>query len=29
MLGWSPSVDLSEGLKRSIDFYKRDGAFYW
>lgn len=29
MLGWSPSVNLSEGLKRSIDFYKRDGAFYW
>lgn len=29
MLGWSPEVNLSEGLKRSIDFYKRDGAFYW
>ena len=29
MLGWSPSVNLSEGLKRSIDFYKRHGAFYW
>jgi UDP-glucose 4-epimerase len=23
------SVNLSEGLKRSIDFYKRHGAFYW
>lgn len=29
ILGWSPSVNLSEGLKRSIDFYRRDGAFYW
>jgi UDP-glucose 4-epimerase len=29
MLGWSPKVDLSEGLKRSIDFYKRNGASYW
>ena len=29
MLGWDPSINLSEGLKRSIDFYTRDGAFYW
>lgn len=29
ILGWSPKVGLSEGLKRSIDYYKRDGAFYW
>jgi len=29
ILGWSPKVGLSEGLKRSIDYYKRDGAYYW
>ena len=29
ILGWSPKVGLSEGLRRSIDYYKRDGAFYW
>ena len=29
ILGWSPKVGLSEGLKRSIDYYKRDGACYW
>lgn len=29
ILGWNPKVGLSEGLKRSLDYYKRDGAFYW
>lgn len=29
ILGWSPKVGLTEGLKRSIDYYKRDGAYYW
>jgi UDP-glucose 4-epimerase len=29
MLGWSPKIGLSEGLKRSIDYYKRNGSFYW
>lgn len=29
MLDWRPSVNLSYGLKHSIDFYKRYGAFYW
>lgn len=29
ILCWSPKVGLSEGLKRSIDYYKRDGAYYW
>jgi nucleoside-diphosphate-sugar epimerase len=29
ILGWSPSIGLSEGLRRSIDFYKCDGSFYW
>ena len=29
MLGWSPSVNLAEGLKRSIDFYKSNGTYYW
>lgn len=29
ILGWSPSVDLAEGLKRSIDFYKSNGTYYW
>jgi nucleoside-diphosphate-sugar epimerase len=29
MLGWRPSVDLAEGLKRSIDFYKSNGTYYW
>lgn len=29
ILGWSPSVNLSDGLKYSIDFYKKNGSFYW
>jgi UDP-glucose 4-epimerase len=28
-LGWQPRVDLDEGLRRSIDFYREHGAAYW
>lgn len=28
-LGWQPVVDLEEGLRRTVDFYRRHGANYW
>ncbi len=28
-LGWEPRVDLEEGLRRSLDFYREHGAAYW
>lgn len=28
-LGWEPQVGLDEGLRRSIDFYREQGAAYW
>ena len=28
-LGWEPRVGLDEGLRRSIDFYREQGAAYW
>jgi nucleoside-diphosphate-sugar epimerase len=28
-LGWQPLVGLREGLKRSLDFYRRHGKAYW
>lgn len=28
-LGWEPRVDLDEGLRRSIDFYREQGDAYW
>ena len=28
-LGWEPHVGLDEGLRRSIDFYRKHGDAYW
>ena len=28
-LGWSPKVSLSEGLKRTVDFYHEHATHYW
>ncbi|MBI5396219.1 MAG: NAD-dependent epimerase/dehydratase family protein [Verrucomicrobia bacterium] len=28
-LGWRPKVSLREGLKRSLDYYRRHGKQYW
>jgi len=28
-LGWSPAVFLKEGLKRTFEYYKKFGQFYW
>jgi UDP-glucose 4-epimerase len=28
-LGWEPRVPLEEGLRRSLDFYRRHGSAYW
>jgi dTDP-glucose 4,6-dehydratase/UDP-glucose 4-epimerase len=28
-LGWSPKLDLREGLQRTIDYYKANGPHYW
>ena len=28
-LGWRPKVSLQEGLKRSLDYYRRHGKEYW
>lgn len=27
--GWTPKVDLDEGVERTIDFYRRHGEAYW
>jgi UDP-glucose 4-epimerase len=29
VLGWTPQIDLKEGLKRSIDYYTKNYAHYW
>ncbi len=29
VLGWQPVVGLSEGLKRTIDFYRANRGYYW
>jgi UDP-glucose 4-epimerase len=29
LLGWSPSVTLDQGLKRSLDYYRANGSAYW
>ena len=29
VLGWKPTVSLKEGLRRSVEFYRRDGEYYW
>jgi len=28
-LGWEPKVSLDEGLKRTIDYYRKFKAHYW
>jgi UDP-glucose 4-epimerase len=28
-LGWRPTVGLEEGLRRTLDFYRREGKHYW
>lgn len=28
-IGWFPKVSLKEGLKRTIEFYKNFGSYYW
>lgn len=29
ILGWSPKIDLQDGLRRSLEYYRAHGAFYW
>jgi UDP-glucose 4-epimerase len=29
LLGWSPQIDLDEGLRRSLDYYRLNGSLYW
>ena len=29
VLGWCPTVGMEEGLRRTVDFYKRYGEHYW
>lgn len=28
-LGWKPRVAMAEGLRRTIEFYRREGDYYW
>lgn len=28
-LGWHPSIDLVEGLQRTVEYYKQHRAYYW
>jgi UDP-glucose 4-epimerase len=28
-LGWEPAIGLREGLKLTIDYYRREGEYYW
>ena len=28
-LGWKPAIDLEEGLRRSLEFYRTQGDAYW
>ncbi len=28
-LGWEPKVGLEEGLRRTVEFYKQEGQYYW
>ncbi len=29
LLGWSPSVSLEEGIRRTLDFYRQNKSYYW
>ncbi len=29
LLGWSPKVNLEEGLKQTVDFYRKNKSYYW
>jgi UDP-glucose 4-epimerase len=29
LLGWTPQVDLRDGLRRTVDFYKNNKRHYW
>ena len=29
VLGWKPSSGLEEGLRKTVEFYKRYGEWYW
>jgi UDP-glucose 4-epimerase len=29
LLGWEPRVDLTEGLERTIEFYRENREAYW
>jgi UDP-glucose 4-epimerase len=29
VLGWEPRVELEEGLKRTLQFFREYGQFYW
>lgn len=28
-IGWKPKVSLKEGIRRTVDFYKKNKAYYW
>jgi UDP-glucose 4-epimerase len=28
-LGWKPTVSMEEGLHRTIEFYRKEGQYYW
>jgi dTDP-glucose 4,6-dehydratase/UDP-glucose 4-epimerase len=28
-LGWRPQIDLAEGLRRTVDFYRANSSYYW
>jgi UDP-glucose 4-epimerase len=29
VLGWEPTVGLEEGLRRTVEFYRNEGEYYW
>jgi UDP-glucose 4-epimerase len=28
-LGWRPQIGLEEGLRRTVEFYRQEGNYYW